>query len=73
MAVTTDSTIRHMLDSVFNHVPEESAFNGEYWWAPTWDRSGWIVAWILDDGTLDTLHTYRYPPETWGGLGVDTP
>lgn len=70
--VNTLNSVRHMLDNVFNYVSEEASNDAEYWWAPTHSRQGWIVAWLEPNG-LETLHTYHYPPEVWGGLGVDTP
>lgn len=68
MSVMTTSGIRYMLDNVFNYVPAEEAVDGdEFWWIPTHNRDGWIVAWMVK-GRLETLHTYHYPPNMWGGL-----
>lgn len=72
MAVLTDGSVRFMLDNVFNYVPEDSSFDEEYWWATTWNKQGWVVAWLDKFGVLETVHSNRYPPEVWGGLEVDS-
>lgn len=46
---------------------QRAGTDSEYWWAPTFDRDGYIVVWFDEEGIeVEHLHTYRYPPDVWG-------